>query len=398
MKKIIFISLLILIQMRFIGQTYNDIYGLVRNTSTQDVSLARTNPSTGTITMISTVPFGVGFYGNTGSSVDPMNKIFYTVTSNKTLFGVNLLTGNIISSPTVAAPPSSSFDQISFNNSDTTLYGVVRYIPSQNFYLSKINVLTGAITIISPTSLPNGNSNPTIDAVNKIYYSLSSGKLYGLNLSTGNAISSPSVTLPCTSCIFDQMHYCCSDSTLYGLLRQLPNQDLKLAKINSLTGSVTAISAFPFSTSYSGNAGSTLDPINKIYYIQSTGGLFGIDLTSGIPVSTTTLNLPSSSLFDQNKTDLFCSSLVTTINLNKPIENNFKIYPNPTNNSICINEKISESFSIIITNSIGEIVQKIESNDVDDNYKLENLKSGCYILKIIDKSNMLLAVERIIIN
>ncbi len=68
---------------------------------------------------------------------------------------------------------------------------------------------------------------------------------------------------------------------------------------------------------------------------------------------------------------------------------NFKIYPNPTKNSLTIEPKEfqnSDKFTITIVNVLGEIVLHKQSASVIETLELNNFKSGVYFIEIIQNA------------
>jgi hypothetical protein len=68
------------------------------------------------------------------------------------------------------------------------------------------------------------------------------------------------------------------------------------------------------------------------------------------------------------------------------IENNFKIYPNPTNSILNIidSKKQLQNSTIEIKNYLGQVVF---SSPFNTQFNLSNLSVGLYFLTIQDKSN-----------
>ncbi|MCC6371959.1 MAG: T9SS type A sorting domain-containing protein [Bacteroidia bacterium] len=179
-------------------------------------------------------------------------------------------------------------------------FGVLRTGTTSAIKLATINPVSGNVTAISTVPFSNsfvGNGLSTIDPFNKRYYIQSQGKLYGIDMTNGTTATSPTVTTP-TPGYFDMMVFNCSDTTIYGLFRNASTQAIKLAKINPVSGVVTAISVSSFTSSFVWNGWATIDRVNKIYYIQSAGQLWGISLTSGAVISSPTLTFPYSGYFD----------------------------------------------------------------------------------------------------
>jgi len=169
------------------------IYFLARDNS-QSLLLAKIDPITGLKTQISSQPIALNGYNlNGGATIDSYNSIFYFISSsNNQLTGINLNTGNVVSSVSISTPSAGYFDLISFNNSDGNLYGVFRETTSQLLYLAKIDPQNGNVTSISSVSIGSGyihDSFSSIDEMNDVYYFMSSnGNIVGVSLVNGNVL------------------------------------------------------------------------------------------------------------------------------------------------------------------------------------------------------------------
>lgn len=95
-------------------------------------------------------------------------------------------------------------------------------------------------------------------------------------------------------------------------------------------------------------------------------------------------------------TETICESVDITLTKVKAISNDnndFNIYPNPTNIFITIDTKNSNVNSIEIFDSTGSIVFK---DKFKNSINISKLTSGVYLLKILDKKGNLLKTEKII--
>ena len=105
-----------------------------------------------------------------------------------------------------------------------------------------------------------------------------------------------------------------------------------------------------------------------------------------------TLNGYRSNLKNSNVT-INCTGIVSNNNLN--FNNNFKIYPNPSNGKITIQTN-SPKYNIIIKDIIGQTIYK--DTDLLDNETLDItfLTNGIYLININSGNNN--TTKRIIIN
>lgn len=160
--------------------------------SVSAVFLAKINPQSGIVSFVSSSSLSSSINGSAGSTIDPVNKKYYFVSANN-IFSIDLFTGvasNI-------APLSKVINQIVFNCEDATIYclsnptsGTVSAIA-----LSKVNPITGSVTVISSSSVAsyiNGNAYSAIDFQNQNYCFVSLNDIISLNLQTG-AVSYSSI-------------------------------------------------------------------------------------------------------------------------------------------------------------------------------------------------------------
>jgi hypothetical protein len=382
MKKKIVIALL-LVSAANCMQSQIQIFGLMRNGSTQGIQLANINPSTGSVTTVSSNVFSNSFIGNAGSAVDPVLKRYYIQSAGK-FFGIDLFSGNTVSSPSLTMPFTGYFDMMVYNCHDSTVYGVLRNASTQGIQLAKIDPITGSVSAVSSNAFANGfvwNGWSTIDRANNTYYIQSNGKLWGIDLTSGNTLSSPTVTAAITG-YFDMMVFNNSNGTLYGLLRNASTQGLQLATINPATGSVTTISTNTFSSSYVVNGAATIDPINQIYYIQSGGKLWGLDLVSGNPISQPAVSTPSAGYFDMMQINIDCFGaifgLTTGLSQIDP-ENSTELYPNPSdgNFNFIIDRDLTNG-ELSVYNSLGQIVFKQKTYQGNNKVSMDKFPAGIY--------------------
>ncbi len=182
-----------------------NIYGLARNNNPEAVYLAKVNPITGVFTNISTSPVGTAEL-LPGAAIDPVNSIYYFINEQHQLVGLSLSTGAIISSPAITSNATAYFTHLVYNCNNATLYGIARNSSPAEIYLAKIDPLTGIVSHISNNSLANAINmeGATIDYSNNIFYFLNGyNKFIGVDLSSGNVVSSAGINNPNGS-YFDQ--------------------------------------------------------------------------------------------------------------------------------------------------------------------------------------------------
>lgn len=180
------------------------IYCLARLPYPGGVYLAKINPSTGIVSIISpnTVSQGEQI---PNAAIDPFTKTFYYVNENTYLVGVNLQSGLLVSSAPISNPNAAYFDQMKFSLHDSTLYGLARD-NAQNIFLSRINVNTGLVTNISPSSVGSSEQIPNalIDPCNRLFYFMDGSQtLKGIDLNTGLVARSASIVSPNTNAVIE---------------------------------------------------------------------------------------------------------------------------------------------------------------------------------------------------
>jgi len=120
------------------------------------------------------------------------------------------------------------------------------------------------------------------------------------DLNTGELIRKISIANYLNS-TFHGINYNSRDSTLYGIAVDAAGLNIKLAKLDPYTGSVTPISDSSLATSYNVLTGTALDPVHSIYYFETiknpANHLIGVDLHSGDLISDLHIGIDSGDRF-----------------------------------------------------------------------------------------------------
>lgn len=196
------------------------LYGLARrfytdpitSESNGEVYLAKINTTTGVITQISPASVVQG-YALAGSAINPYEMVYYFSTGSN-LIGLDLYSGEVYRNLPIQNFDGIAFDNFSYSCSDTALYGLIRKnyfstefdsivgfpietLDSATVRLGKINLTTGAISIVSPYSILSGgyslNAGSTIDPSTDTYYFSNGYELVGVNIYTGQIATNPSL-------------------------------------------------------------------------------------------------------------------------------------------------------------------------------------------------------------
>lgn len=390
------------------------------------IRLGNINPTTGVVTNIGNSEYKSGINLN-GATIDPyLNRYYIGSGFNLLTFDIN--SGNIINNvPIFGTTPSASFQNFRFNNSDSTIYGMVPINFYSNYYdsalmtnievldstqirFASINPTTGQYTIIGNSSFRNlytlaGNS---IDPHQMIYYYSAVDTLIGIDLYTGAKYSSTRILLPSYG-IFENIAYSCIDKSIYGLTRQnyvstvfdslymdyievIDSTTFRLSKINPNTGVVTFVS--PNNIGAGGNltGGAFVDPNAMTYFFSNGNQIVGVSLVTGLITSSVPKSYESGAFaLDMMRSTQNCFDATALRFNNKPnvdVVTNLKLegslFPNPAKNEITL--KINASFNNIeIFDSRGRLVLVSKEKTID----ISSLPSGVYFVKVITKSGEL---------
>lgn len=183
----------------FVLPAYNcfdsTLYGLSETAT--GYSFVSIDPVTGTINNIA--PNVCQFYSSNAScAIDMQGRRYFFVGQDQNnvlrLYTLDLSTGAVLSNPALSTP----FDYITYSCRDNTIYGITY---QNGLWLSRINNMTGQITVISTTPVTGSAlaSSSALDPIAGIFYMLVPDlfnpvtHLYSWNVTTGNVLNSPSV-------------------------------------------------------------------------------------------------------------------------------------------------------------------------------------------------------------
>lgn len=387
------------------------------------IRLGRIDPITGVVTNVGNSEYNSGINLN-GATIDPyLNRYYIGSGFNLLTFDIN--SGDIINNVPISGPlPSSSFQNLRFNPSDSIIYGMV----PNNFYSSyfdttlmttivvldstqirfgSLNPATGQYSLIGNTSYNNiytlaGNS---IDPYQMLYYYSAVDTLIGIDLYTGLPISIVPIQLPLYG-IFENIAYSCADTSIYGLTRQnyvssvydtllmafvdvVDSTTFRLSKINPNTGVVTFVS--PNNIGVGGNlsGGAYIDPNSMTYFFSNGNQIVGVSLITGL-ITSTVIKTFSSGAFalDMMRSTQNCFG-VSKIRFNNLTEldvlGNFKLeailFPNPAQNKIELKSDVSFS-NIEILDFKGSLILETQEKTID----ISSLPSGIYFARVVSET------------
>jgi len=182
----------------FIGMNYNcpdsTLYGVSFDTTNGDDRLSRLEPGTGIVYSISSNPLPDQMSELNGNAINSYTSVYYYVSTNHKIVGVDLATGNILSDPTVNIS-YGTFGPIVFDCQDSTIYGLAGNMTNGRKF-AKINPETGLVTYISPGNIAMAiySDMATIDPFKRLYYFKNADKtLAGVNIETGEFYTDPAI-------------------------------------------------------------------------------------------------------------------------------------------------------------------------------------------------------------
>jgi hypothetical protein len=182
----------------FIEMNYNcpdsTLYGLSFDTTNADIRLSWLEPGTGIVHIISSNPLPDQISVLAGNAINSYTSVYYYVSANHKIVGVDLATGNTLSDPTVNIS-YGTFGPIVFDCQDSTIYGLAGNMTNGRKF-AKINPETGLVTYISPGNITMAiySDMATIDPFKRLYYFKNADNtLAGVNIETGEFYTDPAI-------------------------------------------------------------------------------------------------------------------------------------------------------------------------------------------------------------
>ena len=393
-------------------------------TFSQTEYLVRVNPYTGQHSFVDSIP-GVVYIASGKNTLDEVNGryIFTGLDSNynASLYSVDLNSGATISSPSFPVG-LSQFDNIGsliFNNSDSTLYGLMYENASQTEYLVSIDPASGVHTIIDSISgvLYVTTGTEVIDEVNNTYSfrgtdaSRSASNFYTVDLTTGALLSNP--TFPNSINMFDVIYNIKQDTlnSLLGIFKDYNSSVLTLVGIDKTTGVHTTIDTLsdysnyiPFNSVYNKSSKiysfAALDSNrNSRYYNYdvNNGNLITNPLYPILPDTNDNIGELHIDNSTGNIYGLYYDAIVTLVGLNEfETNSSITVFPNPAKENLKIQTEQENIDKLELFTNIGQQVYLNEKiNDRSFILNVKGFKSGVYFLKITIQNSWL--IEKVII-
>lgn len=387
------------------------------------IRLGSIDPLTGVVTNVGNSAYMSGINLN-GATLNPYANQYY-IGSGFNLLTFDLNSGDMINNVPISGPlPSSSFQNLRFNPSDSTIYGMVpnnfyssyfdstvmttiEVLDSTQIRFASIDPVSGQYSLIGNSSNSNiytlaGNS---IDPYQMVYYYSAVDTLIGVDIYTGNTFSSVPIQLP-SGAIFENITYSCIDTSIYGITRQnfissvydslfmidfevLDSTTFRVSKINPNTGVVTFIS--PNNIGLGGNlsGGSFIDPNSMTFFFSNGNQIVGVSLVSGLITSVVTKTFTSGAFsLDMMRSTLNCwgaskirNNTTTGVNEITNAKLDWILFPNPAQNEISLkNDELFSSIEIINMN--GKVILETKEKTID----ISDFQSGIYVAKILSQN------------
>ncbi|MFI5219627.1 MAG: T9SS type A sorting domain-containing protein [Bacteroidia bacterium] len=391
MKKIYIISAMLLLLSSITSHAQPSvIYGLAKKSGTvKEVHFASVDPATGNVTIISP-NYITNHIALSGTAFDFYNNLYFYYSpggAGINLNAVDISSGVLSYFTTITLPLGSYFESIQFNCNDSSFYGIYRNSITYDVRLGKLNVNSGAATILSPVSLGASAvmDSYTYDKSNQVFYFSNGQNIIGVSMVSGIVISTTPITLSAGE-YFENVEFNCNDSTLYGTYRN--SSGMKFAKINLTTGIVTVISASSFAGGYIMGGGHILNEDERKYYFNTGTEIFTIDITTGITINSAIYVFPLTGnfYFYYIKKVLDCDCVNPTGAEEIGYSQHDLFYPNPVNRTITFSLNSNKKVSII--NLTGEtVLQKIFSSEPNQKAEIDvsSLDPGIYFMKVGNK-------------
>ena len=345
------------------------------------------------------LPFGAG-------SINAQLQLYNIVTA-ATVRTYDLDSMNLVTDVPVNCFHSGNYNffNTAYNTSDNTLYGLCSIFgPNYSFlgmYLSKLNTNTGDLTKVSDFNIGGvvELAGKAIDPELMVYYYSNSQTFYGIDLYQGTVFSSPAITFESPGDIrFQNFTYNCADNTIYGLITEdtyivIPNsmgiydtrKNVRLGKINPQTGVVSRVLPTTLlQNGWSGNAGSTIDPISNAFYYSDGYSIHGVSLATGALLQSRSFNFTTNIIVNNIESKNNCYNAIQT-RLNplavktNTITPKVLISPNPVQNVLGINANIDID-NMQVFDSNGRSIFTVNGNE--KTIDVSGLQTGIYFLRL----------------
>ncbi len=282
-----------------------EIVGL--NFSNRKLKLAKANPTTGQLQILSPNVLSLDPFLNGDAAYDPIGDRYFYVQGNMAtpnLLCVDAETGVPLSVSIVQNVNGGNavlFNMVYHPNEDA-LYGL--NMLNQGLYLTKVQPTTGQATIISNQSIGPAffqSGDAAIDVAGGRYIFTqgtgNSQKVVSVSLTTGQVISSPVITNPNNAiAALVNIAYNPLDQQLYGL--NFSGYHLRFVSVDPQTGITTMTNPNPLSGDLFSSGDGILDPATgRYFYVRGRPSqLYTVDITTGTLIGSPTIMNPNNAV------------------------------------------------------------------------------------------------------
>lgn len=383
--------LLLLSCVELAAQSPTLLYGLSHGPST-GFYLASMDPANGAVVELSSQPVAttvVACY----ATIDPVNDVYY-FSNVDSLVGVNTTTGNIVSRVAFALQPGAYFEMPQYNCRDSLIYGLYSIVVNQTFTLrlATVNPATGAISIISPSSVDSGfvaSTRGSLDPSAGIFYFHGISGYKGIDIATGQLIynCAPVFTSPGTA--FEYSLWDCEDSVLFGLVSDPSTGTLTPAVMNMQNGVITNSLSTGITTGGYYMCTAEINPPIDLFHYSDVNGFRTFNMTTGnviasVPLTFSPVN--GTVYFDWIARDN-CKCFLSPIGIEETTQYTLKIRSgNPVIQGENIVLEIPEAYSarqVSVIDVHGNIIQLLPINHAQKTIQLSTeMAPGCYFIRV----------------
>ncbi|HEY0978913.1 MAG TPA: T9SS type A sorting domain-containing protein [Flavobacteriales bacterium] len=327
------------------------------------------------------------------------------------LYSVDALDGSLIHQPNFPQGTSvgDNIVELQFDNSTGTLYGLHWDASEATEYLVSIDPSTGQHTLISAIPgvtmiaiLPNYT---TFDENNGLYIfrgvnSSSVAKLYSIDVTTGDIVSSPSFPIladPMDNVV--ELQFDNASGMLYGLHWDDSEQQEYLVTVDPITGQHALVAPIPNVQWITGSPHyTTFDETNGRFIFMGGGPgigtrLISVDVSTGDIVSSTTFPVLSNPA--DNVIELHADNSTGTLYAlhwhpssvgigHDPTEGVVRVHPNPFDERTTVRlDRVHDRIRLDVFDAQGRMVRSMEERNVQwIDLDRKDLVAGTYHLRL----------------
>lgn len=369
-------------------EVYNKLFG-VYEAQDSTYHLMQANNDAGSFTDVGTALAGIDVHFTAASTVDRNNDIYYVCATDtggtKKLYGIDLNTGNILTSPNLDFTVSEGRMELHYHNGKNKLYGVNLQSGNDNALVVEVNPTTGGVSTVKSISNVNSkiNGSGALDEVgNRFFFNaadeFSDFKMYVVNLDDSTSVGKPYSTallIPPYEMKYDPI-----DGVLYGLVRN-DNGQYYFSKISSNTALVTQIDNINhMSGIFIGSA--ALDAIERRYFFlgfddESKKRFYTVNVENGEVISSPEVT-SNPLLYGVDLEYMFWGLSEVGENKVQPLQ----VYPNPADDVVWFNIPFQGTLQVDVHDMMGKTVSsQTFTNPGLNRVDVSNLPQGIYNIR-----------------